>query len=174
MQPGNLSPDLVLELLNRGMTRVEIANEYGVTRQAVTNHIRRLRKKGIEVPRSPLEIAVERMPIGWNESMPTRFKETWQYTMLRSHLEYIETGGEGMSDYKLDKLRTWYQKLEDRDLVIEYDPDIPPDMHLASGGWRYVPREDRDNGLILRRNKFTNVRDEDVSHWRLPPRRPWG
>ncbi|AGI61752.1 transcriptional repressor [Mycobacterium phage BTCU-1] len=90
---------------------------------------------------------------------------------LREHGEYMATGGVGMDELKLSRLRGFYKKL--RDQVLEYDPNIPPIEGVSrQGGWAYRPRKPEDGDLLIRVNDYTDLTDEGRMIWRFPPREP--
>jgi hypothetical protein len=91
---------------------------------------------------------------------------------MRDHAEYMATGGKGMSIHKVRRLQTFYRKL-DEGLVVEFNPDLPPEPGVAStGGWAYRKRQTSDGDLIIRVNEHTTLTDEGKLLWRMPPRRP--
>lgn len=168
---AELTPQLVNELLRRGKTRAQIAEEFGVTRQAITYHLNKLREQGLELYKTPRELAVEKMPASWDGISP-EFRKAQPYNVLRYHLEYIATGGRGMDAYQVERLRHWYDRLESRNLILEFDPTVPPSINVATGGWRYVQRKPKDNDLVLRINRYTRIPDADLDYFRFPPVRP--
>jgi hypothetical protein len=100
---------------------------------------------------------------------------TSPFKRLRDHGEWVATGGVGMSDDKLTRLRAFYRKLRDDNLVVEYDPTIPPIPGVSNkGGWAYRQRTPTDEDLLIRVNEYTNLTEEGRGIWRLPPhgRRP--
>src|SRR5206468_8206127 len=101
------------------------------------------------------------------------------YQRAMNHAEFIATGGHGMSDTKLYRLRNWYKMLSDLGVVVLYDPSIEPYPNMSHGGWKYVPRdprpvsEGRDEDLLLRVNEFAHMSDEAYDIWRLPAVDDW-
>lgn len=94
--------------------------------------------------------------------------QTSPYRRLRDHAEFVATDGAGMSDDKLKRLRTFYRKLREGNLVLEFDPNIPPISGVSNtGGWAYRHRLPKDGDLLIRVNEFTNFTDgRDI--WRFP------
>jgi transcriptional regulator with XRE-family HTH domain len=153
-------------LLKKGFTQEEIAKMKGITQAGVSWH---LRHSG----GAPSETLVERI----KKSVPWQITGTQQkarpYREILYHLEYRETGGNGMSEEKLRRLRGFYRKLTDFSMVVRYDPKIPPRPGQKFGLFEYVPREERDGDLILRIDKNTRVPDTDRAKWTLPAREEW-
>jgi hypothetical protein len=78
-----------------------------------------------------------------------------------------------MSQDKLKRLRAFYGKLRDGNLVVEFDPNLPPIPRVSSkGGWTFRDRVPGDGDLLTRVNEFTNLTDKGRGIWRLPPQEP--
>jgi hypothetical protein len=160
-------PDLTLavieDLKRQGYTQTAIADMFGVTRQAVSWH-----KHNYNGSRTPREEALKHFP--WTVHVPQTQAAPYRY--MRDHAEYMATGGKGMSIHKVRRLQTFYRKL-DEGLVVEFNPDLPPEPGVAStGGWAYRKRQTSDGDLIIRVNEHTTLTDEGKLLWRMPPRRP--
>lgn len=157
-----LTPTVIESLRNKGWSFSDIAREYDVTRQYVS-WIRTNYKGVSETPR---EQAKKMFP--WNVS--AEFHRSSPHMRLRDHLEYMVTGGKGMSDRKLTLLRGFYKKLREEGLVVEFDPTIPPSPGIYTGGWAYREREESDGELIIRVNHLAReLTDEERIVWRFPP-----
>lgn len=161
---NKLSLSIVEDLKGKGYSQSEIAEMYGVTRQYVSwlkhNHGGRL---------TPTEIVLKEFP--WH--VPAKQSHASAYRRLRDHAEFVATGGVGMSEEQLSRLRGFYRKLREGDLVVEFDPDIPPEAGVSTqGGWAYRPRRKQDGELIIRRNEYTNVTDKGKMIWRFQPIEP--
>ncbi|AMS00875.1 immunity repressor [Mycobacterium phage Conquerage] len=141
------------DLRRKGHNQSEIAEMFGVTRQAVS-----WQKKTYGGRMTPRDIVRE----AWPFETTNAHTKSQPYQRLRDHGEYQQTGGKGMSDNKLMRLRAWYRKLRDEDVVLEFDPSIPPGPGLAGGGFRYVPRDIVIDGtdLLIRVNEHTAPLDE--------------
>jgi hypothetical protein len=76
-----------------------------------------------------------------------------------------------MSEDKLTRLRAFVKMLRDENLVVEFDPDLPPEDGVSgtAGGWAYRKRRKRDGDLLVRVNEHTHLTDEGRTIWRLPP-----
>lgn len=159
MQTG-LSRDEIIRLLERGFTRSEIAATYGVTPQAVNWH---LNEKGPKY-KDPRQRAMEHLP--WK--VESRHKNGAPFQKLRMHIKYVALGEQKLSDSEKKRLRNWYEELQRLNVVLEYDPNIPPTLHMSTGGWRYVPRASSDEGLIIRVNEHARMTDEAYEYLRFP------
>lgn len=134
---------------------------FGVSRQAISYH-----KRTYNGTKTPRELVGEMFP--WK--VTAEHCQTAPYKRLRDHGEYMATGGKGMSDYKLSRLRAFYRKLRDEGLVVEYNPSFPPVSGVSNkGGWLYQTRTDKDADLLIRVNKHAKVTDESRMIWRFPP-----
>jgi transposase-like protein len=160
----DLSPSVIDRLKNQGMSQSEIARMYGVTRQYISwikyYHGGRL---------TPREIVLQHFPF----VVPAELTQTSQYRRLRDHGEYVATGGVGMSEDKLNRLRSFYAKLRDEGLVVEFDPDIPPEPGVSNkGGWTFRTRAPADEDRLIRINEYTDLTEDGNEIWRFPPIEP--
>lgn len=164
MPKKELSIAVIEELKNKGYSQSEIARMYGVSRQAVSWH-----KINYGGHRTPREMINDHFP--W--IVPTELCQTSPYKRMRDHGEYMATGGKGMARYKLDRLRAWYRKLREDNVVVEYDPRIPPEPGVSNrGGFAYRDRRQTDGDLLVRVNEYTELTEEGRRIWRFPPRDP--
>ena len=160
-------PELTLavieDLKRQGYSQSEIARMFGVTRQAVSWH-----KQNYNGSRTPREEALKHFP--WTVHVPQTQASPYRY--LRDHAEYMATGGRGMNAVKLERVRALYRKI-DKGLVVEFDPDLPPEQGVSlAGGWAYRKRQTSDGDLIIRLNKHSTLTEEGKALWRMPPKRP--
>ncbi|QGJ90217.1 immunity repressor [Mycobacterium phage SheaKeira] len=141
------------DLRLKGHNQSEIAEMHGVTRQAVS-----WQKKTYGGRMTPRDIVREAWPFATTNANT----KSQPYQRLRDHGEFQQTGGKGMSDNKMMRLRAWWRKLQSENVVLEFDPDIPPSPGLAGGGFRYVPRDLDVDGpeLLIRVNEHTAPLDE--------------
>ncbi|AGY37025.1 repressor [Mycobacterium phage Fredward] len=159
-----LSLSIVEDLKGKGYTQSEIAEMYGVTRQYVS-----WIKHQYGGRRTPKEMVMDHFP--WK--VPSVQSHASPYRRLRDHGEYIATGGVGMDEEKLKRLRSFYRKLKDDNVVVEYDPSLPPEKGVSTkGGWAFRQRLPGDGDLIIRVNEHTNLTEEGRMIWRLPPVEP--
>ncbi len=161
VNPRELTVEIIDELKDKGYTQSQIAQMYGVTRQAVSWH-----KRTYGGRRTPREaILEEHFPwkVSKEQSRCSAFRR------LRDHAEYVATDGVGMSKDKLSRLRSFYRKLREDNVVLEYDPNIPPEEGFANkGGFALRPRHGRDGNLMIRVNQYTTLTVEGRRIWLLP------
>ena len=151
----------VIEGLKRqGLNQSEIAEMFGVTRQAVSWHVKTY---GGDQPLTPRQKALE----VWPWITDSRFRLNAVFQRLRDHAEYMLTGGEDLDFLKLSRLKGFYEKLG-KGLVVEFDPAIPPSEGIAAGGFAYRERLESDGDLLIRVNKHTHLSDEGREMWRMP------
>jgi hypothetical protein len=148
-------------LKDRGLSQSEIARQFGVTRQAVSYHVRKY--GGTLTPRQK---ALE----SWPWIVPARLSTQVPYKRLRDHAEFYATKGEGMSPEKLSLLRLFYKRIEG--FVVEFDPDLPPSDGVGIGGFAYRERLDSDSDLLIRVNENTHLSEEGLKVWRRPAVKP--
>lgn len=149
----------------RNYTQAEIARMYGVTPAYITW----VKKEYGGVIKSTSEMFDEMWP--WD--VPRQFHPASPNLRLRDHLRFMETGGRGMNVERLQLLKGFYNRLRRENVVVEFDPDIPPSEGIYTGGWAYRPRRPEDEDLIIRVNKYTKeMTDEMKFVWTLPPDDP--
>ena len=118
---------MVQDLKNKGFNQSEIAEMYGVTRQYIS-----WIKHAYGGRLTPRESVNQHFPF----EVPMEMGQTSPFKRLRDHGEYVITGGVGMSEDKLQRLRSFYRKLRDEKLVLEFDPGLPPIPGVSNkGGW---------------------------------------
>ena len=96
-------------------------------------------------------------------------------------MTYMATGGKGMTRDRLRTLRGFYQNLIEEDLVVEFDPNIPPGKPEGDpksnrkkadgykfGGFAYQKRVPEDGNLIIRVNEHTTLTPEGEVYLTLP------
>lgn len=156
-----LTLDLYQSLRSRGFNDRQIAGVVKLTPQSVS----RFKNTHATHLRTPREVAKD----AWPMEVPYRFVQCSPYKRLRDHLEYMSTGGKGMAEYKLKRLRWFYNRLERDGVVVEYDPQIAPNSDANTGGWRFVERQDSDGDLILRVNQHVKMTDFAWVMFSMPP-----
>lgn len=155
---------VIEDLRRKGYNQSEIAELHGVSRQAVS--WQKQTYGGALTPR-------QRANLAWPWETTHAHGKAAGYQRLRDHGEFMATGGKGMSENKLSRLRSWYRKLRDEDVVLEFDPSFPPEPGVSpSGGFRYVKRRQSDANLLIRVNEHTTMSKEGRRIWRFPPRDP--
>lgn len=156
----NLSLDIIEDLKSQGYSQSDIAQMFGTTRQAVSWH-----KRTYGGRLSPREEIARHFP--WK--VPHEQNQTSPYRRMRDHGEYVATAGRGMTADKLNRLRSFYRKLRQDNVVLEFDPAIAPIPGVSSkGGFAYRPRTEADGDLLIRVNQYTHLTDEGRMIWRLP------
>lgn len=152
-------------LKSKGYSQSDIARMFGVTRQAVSWH-----KKHYGGQLTPRETVLQHFP--W--TVPMHMGKSSPFQRLRDHGEYFATGGAGMSEDKLARLRSFYKKLRDENLVVEFDPELPPEPGVsARGGFAFRNRTGGDgHELLIRVNEHTHLTEEGRKIWRFPPVKP--
>lgn len=164
MSSVGISTEVVAALLNQGFTQSEIADLLHTTRQVINYHAKKIGWK------DPSKQVTELLP--WQDLTPNERKAT-PYVMLHNHVEYMIFGTKTMSDNSISRLRSWYKtRIQEYDVVVEYDPNIPPSPNQKFGGWRYVPRTAEDGDLIIRRNKYTKLSETQEALFKLPTELP--
>lgn len=159
-----LSIGVIEELKRKGFTQSQIAKMYDVTPQAVSWH--KVEYNGSLTPRETVNKAFP-----WK--VPHHLNQATQYRRLRDHGEFMATGGKGMSEDSLKRLRAWYRKLRDENVVVEFDPDIPPTPGVAKhGGFAYRKRRKSDGDMLIRVNQHTTLTEEGRLIWVFPPTEP--
>ena len=154
---SGLTPDLVIQLIDTGMTQTEIGREYGVSRQYVS----KLAKDGGY--RNPIRTMTENLP--WDVDQD--FMDNAIYKNVRRHGILMATGS--LSDADLKQVRSLYKKLIAFNAVVDYDPDYPPVVGFSNtNGFAFLPRTENDEDFVIKvkpETKITNVGDRI---WRLP------
>jgi hypothetical protein len=85
----------------------------------------------------------------------------------------MATGGKGMSYDKLRRLRGFYKRLREENVVLEHDPELPPEPGFSlHGGFTLRPRRKSDGDLLIRVNKYTNLTEKGRLIWVFPPKDP--
>lgn len=159
-----ISIGIIEELKRQGLNQSQIAELFDVTRQAVSYH--KVVYNGTLTPREEVK---KHFP--WKIS--SKIQQQSPCRRLRDHAEYMATGGKGMSKFKLERLRAFYKKLIEEDVVVEYNPLLPPIPGVANlGGFAFRPRIKRDGDLIIRKNPWTTLTPEGRMIWRMPPTLP--
>lgn len=160
-----LTLSVIEELRRKGYNQSEIAEMHGVSRQAVSWH--KVEYGGHLTPRQVVNKA-------WPFKTSNLHGKAKVYQRLRDLGEYMATGGKGMNDDKLSRLRSWLNFMRENDFVVEFDPELPPEPGVAPyGGFAYRKRRKSDGAeMLIRVNEHTNITDEGKLIWRYPPRDP--
>lgn len=159
------TPAIIQALLNTGVTQAGIARMFGVSRQAIHDTCIRYGLKR--------QTRQEMLADVWPFKVPVELSNQYLFQLLRDHAEYMLTNGKGMTEDRLKRLRSFYRRLRDEDLVVEYDPDIPPEPGVSpQGGFAYRQRRKSDRGLLIRVNGHTNTTEQGRDLWKFPAQEP--
>ncbi|WKW87288.1 immunity repressor [Mycobacterium phage Chargerpower] len=154
-----LLPSVIEDLRRKGYNQTAIADMHGVTRQAVSDM--KIKYGGSVTLRQSVNDA-------WPWQTTTLHGKAGPYQRLRDHGEFMVTDGKGMSEGKLTKLKRWWKFLRDNNLVLEFDPNIPPSPGLKYGGFAYRTRVLADEDLLIRVNEHTNLTPKGEEIWSWP------
>jgi hypothetical protein len=152
---------VIEDLRRKGYNQSEIAKMHGVSRQAVSW------QKHTYGGRFTSRQVVNK---AWPWQTTTLHGKATAYQRLRDHGEFSVIGDfRGMSDEKIRRLKSWWRFLQDNDVVLEFDPAIPPTPGVAPhGGFRYLSRSASDDDLLIRVNEHTNLTEEGRLIWCWP------
>jgi hypothetical protein len=131
----------LLELKRNGMTYVQIAKRYGVTENAV--YLALLKVPGGTKPRPR-----------YDEFIPWRVKSEHLHAVPATMLRCLarEAAGETLPQRRKTTLEGWLKRVREADVVVDYDPDQPPNPASPKhGGFRYVKRRPEDGTGFIRR-----------------------
>ncbi|AOT27741.1 immunity repressor [Mycobacterium phage Jerm] len=150
-----LTLSTIEDLVGKGYNYREIGDMHGVTRQAVEWQVKtyggRLNTR-------------QQVKALWPFETTSIHSKSKAFQQLRDHGEYMrQLSFRGFSEEKKRRLISWWRRLREQNVVLEFDPSIPPGPGMAGGGFRYVPRETRDGDCLIRVNEHVRpeVLDED-------------
>jgi hypothetical protein len=147
-------------LRKQGHSQSEIAEMHGVTRQAVS--WQKQTYGGYLTYRQVVNKA-------WPWKTSNLHGKSKVYQRLRDHGEYMLTQGSGMGEDKLDRLQSWWRKLRKDDLVVEFDPALPPLRGVSPhGGFALRQRVPGDLDLLIRANEHTTLTEGGRRIWCWP------
>lgn len=147
-------------LRKQGYNQTEIAEMHGVSRQAVSWQKRTY--GGYLTYRQVVNKA-------WPWKTTHLHSKSKVYQRLRDHGEYMLTRGSGMSEDKLARLRSWWRKMRNDDLVVEFDPALPPVRGVSPhGGFALRQRVPEDLDLLIRVNEHTTLTEGSRRIWCWP------
>lgn len=130
--------DVLLKLRREGKTYDEIAEMYGVTRGAVYLQLR-------NIPGLVEDRPSHRDMIPWR----VKVEHAHAYPAMMLRLLGRRLKGQELPEDKAKLLDSWCKSLKDKNLVVHYDPDIPPNAASPKvGGWAYVERQGTDHEWI--------------------------
>jgi hypothetical protein len=157
----SLSKETIEALKLKGYNQSQIAKMFNVSRQAVSWHLKTYGGR-----MTPRQIVNE----SWPWVTTSAHGKAVPYQRLRDHGEFMATGGRGMNEDKLKRLRSWWRQLLEENVVVEFDPNIPPLPGVSPhGGFAYRERVSDDDDLLIRVNEHTRLTEEGVMIWCWPP-----
>lgn len=158
---GALTPEIVAELLAKGMTQSAIAKEYDVSRQ----YVHTLAK---QAGHHPEDRSFVTQHIPW-QGLTAEHKNNSIYHALRSHARAQLRGDEIVKGQSRVRLLAMYRKLVRFNQVIDFDPNQEPIPSLSNtGGFSYKPREDSDGDYIIKIKPGVHLTEEGKKIWRMP------
>ncbi|QJD50280.1 immunity repressor [Mycobacterium phage Iwokeuplikedis] len=150
-----LLPSTIEELRRKGYNYQQIGDMHGVTRQAVDWQVRTYGVR-LDTRQQVKEL--------WPFATHRPHDKSKAFQRLRDHAEFMrQQSFNGFSEDKKKRLLSFWRMLRDENLVVEFDPAIEPYPGMSGGGFRYVPRETRDEDLLIRVNEHVKpqVLDDD-------------
>lgn len=169
-----ISPEDIDEYLSLGYTQVDIAKMVDTTPQNISYIKRNLGR----IPRDDYwktagKAAMESFP--WKR-VGKPFNQSALYKRLIDHAAYQATmhqeGGPAIPRDRLVRLRSFYEKLRDEDLVVVFHPDIRPYDGNKYGGFAYRSRTKADGKLIIRVNELAEMTETGEVVWQFPRQLP--
>ncbi|AIW02967.1 transcriptional repressor [Mycobacterium phage Malec] len=162
-----LTLSTIEDLVGKGYNYREIGDMHGVTRQAVEWQVKTYGGR-LNTRQQVKEL--------WPFETKVIHSKSKAYQQLRDHGEYMrQLSFRGFSEEKKKRLISWWRRLRTENLVLEFDPTIEPAPGMAGGGFRYVPRTEEDDDLLIRVNEYTKVEDDGKLNmkaellWKWPP-----
>ncbi|AIT13391.1 immunity repressor [Mycobacterium phage Equemioh13] len=158
IRPASRKPltlSTIEDLVRKGFNYRQIGDMHGVTRQAVEWQVKTYGGR-LNTRQQVKEL--------WPFETKVIHSKSKSYQRLRDHGEYMrQLSFKGFSEEKKKRLIAWWKMLLDQNVVLEFDPNIEPYPGMAGGGFRYVPRTDEDEDLLIRVNEHVRpeILDED-------------
>lgn len=120
----------------QGMRLIDIAEKYGVTEAAVW---RALDRAGFTKERAT-----------YKDVLPWEIADEHKTTAVMDRFRAIakQKSGGTLSPEEDRLLAEWLRQLADKDVVVDYRRDEPPNPASRKGGFFYVPRTEDDRWLI--------------------------
>lgn len=165
-EKDRLTPRDIEILKSRGYNQNQIAERYGITRQAVSWIKTHRARSWSKTYREQMN---DHYP--WNTT--GGFSDNYVDHRMRDHGEWVLSGGLALSAARRKRLRYFYNSLTKQNVVVEFDPNFAPSGGSKIGGFRYRARKISDGNLMIRINKHTNVTEMGGKLWQLPERRFW-
>lgn len=148
-----------MRLIEDGQTQSEIAREFGVTRQYVS----KLAKDGGYHNR--FRVVSENLP--W--PVDSAFGHNTIYKNLRRHAIAQANGMDSLSKIDRSHVLAFRKRLAVFNSVVDYNPSYPAMPGFTNTpGFAYVPREEGDEGFVIRLRPGVRLTSEGKKLWRLP------
>ncbi|MCZ9293310.1 helix-turn-helix domain-containing protein [Corynebacterium meitnerae] len=154
----SLSPELVIYLMDNGYRQVDIAREYGVSRQ----YVYQLAKRAGYT--SPITTVQENLP--WDVDPEFARNSTFIAFRLVGH-EAVAPGN--LTKESHERAHGLLRRLRQHNVVVDYNPTYPPVIGLTSlPGFAYLPRTEEDEDFIMKIRPGVKVTPLGNKIWRLP------
>ncbi|WP_296205512.1 hypothetical protein [uncultured Corynebacterium sp.] len=152
----------MMALASAGVSQVDIAKRFGVTRQ----YVNKLAKKAGHV--SAMTIINDNLP--WKVGGAYQDNTIYQGIRLIAHYNLEgERAFEGRPT-NLRKLKAIMRKLHVFQQVVDFDPEYPAVPGVVNGpGFAYVPRTPRDKDLAIKIKPSLRFTRLGETLWKLPP-----
>ncbi|MFF7588608.1 hypothetical protein ACFZCK_14090 [Kitasatospora purpeofusca] len=146
---GEMTPAGIKKLKDHGFNQQNIADHYGVTRQAVSKMS------------GTYGISWETKRTQALKMFPCKVKTAQQRCAPFMRLRDFMVGvfaPEELSEEGKKRVEWFTRKLAEENVIVVFDPSIPPMPGISpAGGWDYRPREASDGDLIIRENEHTEI-----------------
>ena len=155
---SGLTSDLVLYYMSKGRRQVDIAEEFGVSRQYVHNLAKR---GGYE---SPITTVTENMP--WEVDSDHYRHPIYMAMRLVGHLALAP---DNLTIESVERAEGLINRLRTFDVVVDYNPVYPP-MPGVTGhtGFAYLPRTSEDEDFIMKVRPGVRITPLGSEIWRMP------
>lgn len=122
--------------------------------------------------KTPSETARDMFP--W-KGVGKPFNESAVWKLLKSHsIWQARRREEDLTPVRLRKLVSFYRKIVQEGLIVEFDPTIPPGEGVHRG-FAFRTRVETDGYLLIRANALTDLSDLPMrTHWSIPYVMPEG
>jgi transcriptional regulator with XRE-family HTH domain len=132
--------DVLKKLRAQGWTYEDIANEYGVTKGAVYLRLRQAKATHDRPDYSHL--------IPWTIRVEHAHARPAQMLRMLGRRE----NNLPIPEAKERMLDRWLQEVKEANVVVDYDPDFPPNpANPKNGGWHYRRRKPEDGDGLVRK-----------------------
>lgn len=151
--PRSLPDSGTIRQLHRKHTYAEIAKMYGVSEQAVYQRVRH------DSPRDITPLSRHQDFVPWR----VKLQHTWTSPAKNLRMLARRAAGHSIGDRER-YVDNWLAKLREMGVVLDYDPDYPPNPASPTyGGFFYVERTPEDGDLPVRRPKDPDSADTSAS-----------